>query len=266
MYAYVRGYVLKAVDPVGLEDEKAPASNDLGSGASGTQAIDQAMQEMDRFEFELDPAEAYAAAERQNEQNKQEYAEAREAEAFEARVEAVRSGAAELTPESFGSPEVAEATRRVEEEASRAPIDGLLEKIEQDYGVDLKPLTEGLGLIAGFFGKGSPKVKAPGGGDRGTGSATHPKVPAAAESRAKSVESGIPESSLGPSGKPKIHVKEHATRKRAQEAALDRSSRSGTPEEHSNPTVGEPHFHPGGANDREHHAYPRKGHPRNERY
>lgn len=86
----------------------------------------------------------------------------------------------------------------------------------------------------------------------------------AAADRAANVARGIPESQLGPSGKPKIHVKEHATRKRAEDAALDRSRRGEAPEEHSNPTKGDPHFHPSGSNSREHHTYPGRGFPHNE--
>jgi hypothetical protein len=88
----------------------------------------------------------------------------------------------------------------------------------------------------------------------------------AAAERAKNTARGIPEAKLGPSGKPKIHVKEHATRKRAEDAAQDRSRRGSAPEEHSNPTTGDPHFHPSGSNDREHHTYPGKGFPKNEEY
>ncbi len=76
--------------------------------------------------------------------------------------------------------------------------------------------------------------------------------------RASNVDKGIPESALGPSGKPKIHVKNHPTRKRAQDAAQDRSRRGGTPREDSNPTVGDPHFHPDGSYSREHHTYPKR--------
>ncbi len=83
--------------------------------------------------------------------------------------------------------------------------------------------------------------------------------------RAKNIEKGIPESALGPSGKPKVHVKKHPTRKRSQDAAQDRSRKGGTPEQHKNPTKGEdPHYHPDGSNHREHHTYPGRGFPRNE--
>jgi RHS repeat-associated protein len=84
--------------------------------------------------------------------------------------------------------------------------------------------------------------------------------------RAASRAKGIPDSQLGPSGKPKILAKKHATRKRAEDTAQDRSRRGTAPEEHSNPTTGDPHFHPSGSNSREHHTYPGKGFPKNEEY
>jgi RHS repeat-associated protein len=89
---------------------------------------------------------------------------------------------------------------------------------------------------------------------------------AADANRAASRAKGIPDSKLGPSGKPKILVSKHATRKRAEDAAQDRSRRGKAPEEHSNPTTGDPHFHPSGSNSREHHTYPGKGFPKNEKY
>jgi RHS repeat-associated protein len=105
----------------------------------------------------------------------------------------------------------------------------------------------------------------------GPGKASTPSLGVAAKSgsaaeRANNVAKGIPESQLGPSGKPKIHIKEHSTRKEAQDAAQDRSRRGGTPEQHSNPTVGDPHYHPDGSNSREHHTYPGNGFPRNKEH
>jgi len=80
-------------------------------------------------------------------------------------------------------------------------------------------------------------------------------------------DKGIPDSALGPSGKPKIHVTKHSSRKKARDAAGDRSNKSGRPEHHNNPTKNEdPHFHPEGSNHREHHTYPPKGFPRKKRY
>jgi hypothetical protein len=86
----------------------------------------------------------------------------------------------------------------------------------------------------------------------------------AAKARAENIAKGIPEKVLGPSGKPKIYVKAHATRKKAQDAAVGRGRRGAAPEEHSNPTVGDPHFHPSGSNSREHHTFPGSGFPKNE--
>jgi len=91
-------------------------------------------------------------------------------------------------------------------------------------------------------------------------------VEQAAAERAQNMANGIPAAQLGPSGKPKIHVKEHATRKRAQDAAQAESRRGIAPEEHSNPTVGDPHYHPSGSHHREHHTYPRGNYPKNEAY
>jgi RHS repeat-associated protein len=77
--------------------------------------------------------------------------------------------------------------------------------------------------------------------------------------RARNVDKGIPESELGPSGKPKIHNVEHSTRKGAREAA-DQAG-GGPPMNHPNPAVGKPHYHPtDSAGDKipgVHHNYPR---------
>ena len=64
---------------------------------------------------------------------------------------------------------------------------------------------------------------------------------------------------LGPSGKPKIHEVDSPTRKGAKDAA--RSAGKGTPVEHTNPTRGNPHFHPTGADGEKipsspHYTYP----------
>jgi RHS repeat-associated protein len=50
VYAYVSGSVLKNVDPVGLEEKAAGAA----AGASGTEAIDKVMADMDAQEARLD--------------------------------------------------------------------------------------------------------------------------------------------------------------------------------------------------------------------
>lgn len=67
-----------------------------------------------------------------------------------------------------------------------------------------------------------------------------PKTPAEIE-RAKNIAKGIPESQLGPSGKPKIHTVDHATRKRAKDAA--RRDGKGNPILHPNDVDQPPHFH-----------------------
>ena len=63
--------------------------------------------------------------------------------------------------------------------------------------------------------------------------------------RAKKVEEarskGIPESELGPSGKPKIHKPSFPTKKAAKEAAAQAGS--GEPVNHPAPTKGRPHYH-----------------------
>ncbi len=64
----------------------------------------------------------------------------------------------------------------------------------------------------------------------------------AAATRAANVKKGIPPSKLGPSGKPKIHVKKHATKKQAKDAA--RNKGKGEPMHHPSPERGGPHYHP----------------------
>jgi RHS repeat-associated protein len=118
--------------------------------------------------------------------------------------------------------------------------------------------------LAKMAGKGGDVATAVKGADNAA-SAAKGFHNAAAE-RAKNAARGIPESQLGPSGEPKIHVKQHATRKRVEDAAQDRSRRGTAAEEHSNPTKGNPHFHPSGSNKREHHSFPRKRGPNNEEY
>lgn len=63
---------------------------------------------------------------------------------------------------------------------------------------------------------------------------------------------------IGPSGKPKIHVVHHPTKKRAKDGA--RNGGSGAPIQHPSPRKGPPHFHPtdpkGGKIPGIHHAYP----------
>ncbi len=48
---------------------------------------------------------------------------------------------------------------------------------------------------------------------------------------------------LGPSGKPKIHVKKHSSLKKAEDAARARAGKGGTTTKHPTPTKGKGHFH-----------------------
>lgn len=75
--------------------------------------------------------------------------------------------------------------------------------------------------------------------------------------REKSKAQGIPESALGPSGKPKIHNVDHPNKKSAKDAA--RNDGQGAPMNHPSPTVGKPHYHPTDADGNKipgvHHNY-----------
>ncbi|HEU0100489.1 MAG TPA: RHS repeat-associated core domain-containing protein, partial [Allosphingosinicella sp.] len=89
----------------------------------------------------------------------------------------------------------------------------------------------------------------------------------AAENRARNIARGVPESRLGPSGRPKIHVREHSTAKRAQDRAQRATARGQSPMQHANPKRGDPHFHATDAKGRKkpdgvHESYPRRGYPR----
>ena len=81
----------------------------------------------------------------------------------------------------------------------------------------------------------------------------------AAATRADNVAKGIPESQLGPSGKPKIHVVDHGgQRKEAKDAARAEVGKGGTTENHTTPAVGKDHYHgvtQSGEKSRVHHEY-----------
>ena len=62
------------------------------------------------------------------------------------------------------------------------------------------------------------------------------------QNKEKSKIKGVPDSEIGPSGKPKIHKKKFPRGKAAEEAAT--KAGKGKPIHHSNPTKGKPHFHP----------------------
>lgn len=65
----------------------------------------------------------------------------------------------------------------------------------------------------------------------------------AAAERAKNLAKGVPESRLGPSGKPKVHTVEHSTRKGAKEAAAQQTPPGGKVRNDAHPQDGQkPHF------------------------
>jgi hypothetical protein len=77
--------------------------------------------------------------------------------------------------------------------------------------------------------------------------------------RAANIKKGIPASQLGPSGKPKIHVKKHSSVKRAKDSAKTRAGRRGSTVKHPTPNKGGPHFHgvkSDGTKIRVHDEYP----------
>lgn len=82
----------------------------------------------------------------------------------------------------------------------------------------------------------------------------------AADVRKENRAKGIPDKQIGPSGTPKIIIKKLPTRKAAQDAAKAAAGKGGTVMEHSNPAVGNPHFHgvkPDGVKIRTHFEYPK---------
>jgi RHS repeat-associated protein len=81
----------------------------------------------------------------------------------------------------------------------------------------------------------------------------------AAATRAENMAKGIPESQLGPSGKPKVHVVDHGgDRKGAKDAARAEVGSGGTTANHTSPAVGKDHYHgqtQSGEKSRIHHEY-----------
>ncbi len=53
----------------------------------------------------------------------------------------------------------------------------------------------------------------------------------------------IPQDQIGPSGKPKVHVKKHPSLKKAKDAARARAGKGGTTVKHPTPRKGKGHFH-----------------------
>lgn len=84
---------------------------------------------------------------------------------------------------------------------------------------------------------------------------------AASANHAENVAKGIPESQLGPSGKPKIHVVDHGGKRgEAKEAARREVGRGGSTDNHMSPKVGKDHYHgttQSGKTSRVHHEYDR---------
>jgi uncharacterized protein RhaS with RHS repeats len=80
--------------------------------------------------------------------------------------------------------------------------------------------------------------------------------------RERSRAKGIPDSEIGPSGKPKTHIIPKGTRKGADDAAKKQTARGRRPMEHSNPARGDPHFHPVGPDGEKisgpHFTYPKR--------
>jgi uncharacterized protein RhaS with RHS repeats len=83
----------------------------------------------------------------------------------------------------------------------------------------------------------------------------------AAANKADNLAKGVPESALGPSGKPKINVKKHSSLKKSKDAAQARAGKGGTTVKHQSPAKGGPHHHgvkQNGTKNRTHDEYPKK--------
>jgi RHS repeat-associated protein len=102
----------------------------------------------------------------------------------------------------------------------------------------MNELAEGASAGIGMGGVTAPSTPAP--------AATTPAEPTTPEGwREKYVKEGVPESQLGPSGKPKRHFVDMPSRKAAEDAARRAGSGEAPPMEHGNDTLGsKPHFHP----------------------
>ena len=104
--------------------------------------------------------------------------------------------------------------------------------------------------------KGAPATPPAASTPSGSGKGATPTAP---ETRAGNVAKGVPESQLGPSGKPKVHVVDHGgDRKGAKDAARAEVGSGGTTANHTSPTVGKDHYHgetQSGDKSRTHHEY-----------
>ena len=80
-----------------------------------------------------------------------------------------------------------------------------------------------------------------------------------ASNRAKSIQKGVPENQISPSGEPKIHKTKHSSIKKAKDSARARVGKGGSTTKHISPKKGKPHFHgvtKKGKQDRIHHEFP----------
>ena len=83
----------------------------------------------------------------------------------------------------------------------------------------------------------------------------------AKERREENIRKGVPEREIGPSGRPKVHTVDHASKKRGKDAAQNKSGKGGTVVHHPSPKRGGPHYHSvkkDGTKGRTHHAYPKR--------
>ena len=103
--------------------------------------------------------------------------------------------------------------------------------------------TNAAALGADVIGAAVPFVTGLGAGVRAADKAAEAAKGAADANRAASREKGIPDSRIGPSGKPKVHTVEHSTVKQAKEAAQREAPRDGKIRFDAHPQDGQkPHY------------------------
>ncbi len=103
--------------------------------------------------------------------------------------------------------------------------------------------TNAAALGADVVGAAVPFVTGLGAGVRAADKAAEAAKGAADANRAASREKGIPDSRIGPSGKPKVHTVEHSTVKQAKEAAQREAPRDGKIRFDAHPQDGQkPHY------------------------
>jgi RHS repeat-associated protein len=111
--------------------------------------------------------------------------------------------------------------------------------VSPEFGQNLQTVAELGGAATTPIRPGLRPVRP--GSPSSPGSACNLTKTAAQLEREANLAKGIPASRLGPSGKPKIHVIDHSTRKRAEDAA--RQQGAGKPIHHPNDSGQPPHFH-----------------------